>query len=142
LHDCGRGRDHFSQGCQIKDGIDRHGSARGLKRALAEGLAVNDLIVVTDQENRAWDFIFLNRSLEDGIQGIETGRTLLGSRALTTRYDEQEEADDKNGRRPFGNSLNLQHRADERSSLKRSGARSATAVMAVKLYHKSLPLFQ
>ncbi len=64
LHDrccCGH---YLGQRGDVENRSDRHGRARGFERAVAEGLAIDDLAVVPDQQDRAGDFVVLDGAFE------------------------------------------------------------------------------
>ena len=95
LHNrCRRSHD-LGQRCDIENCLDRHGRAGWFERAVAEGFAEDYLAVVPDQQNRAWDFVVLNRGLNDGIENGEGLRLILlgeGERAQQRRQEAENES--------------------------------------------------
>ena len=74
LHDRCGGRDHFGEGCQIENRIQRHGLAPRLQRAIAVGLPINHVPVVPDQENGARNVAIANGLLDNGIDRVQMNR--------------------------------------------------------------------
>ena len=82
LHDGGRGHEGLGERRHVEDGVEGHGLLRGFKRARTVAMAIDDLAVVANDENRAGDLMFFDGCIEETVFGGEVGLSwnLRGSR--------------------------------------------------------------
>ena len=83
LHDGSGGRHDFGQRRESKIVSTVMGSRVRFQRAVAEGLAIDHLAVVADQQDRARNFVVLDGGLDDGIEDGEICGLGLGERTCT-----------------------------------------------------------
>jgi hypothetical protein len=67
LHDAAGGGDDFRKRSNVENGVERHRFFGGLKLAVAEGLLIDDLSVMTDQHDCAGNSVFADGLRNSGF---------------------------------------------------------------------------
>ena len=90
LHQRGRGGDYFGERRDVEDGVDGHGLALRNQRAVAVGLAMDDLAVVSDDQHRARNQAVAHGCFDHRVERGRCGKGLLRRRCLREQHSDSE----------------------------------------------------